>query len=649
MKKKKGKEVKIALWDGSVKSFPEGTTVGDIIKSLNPEQSSQVIAALVNDKLVDLSHKIEDNASLNLVMKDSPEGLEIYRHSASHILAAAVMQLFPDSKTGIGPSITDGFYYDFLRPTPFTLEDIEHIEKRMKEIIEADLPFIRKELTKEEAIKLFSDRGQDLKVELIKEKGGELVSCYQLGDFIDFCLGPHISSSGLIKAFKLLKISGAYWRDDERNPMLQRIYGTAFFTKKDLQDYLQQLEEAKKRDHRKLGKQLELFIIPQESGPGLVHWLPKGALLCDIIETFWKREHQKRGYHLVKIPHIALGDLWHSSGHFEFYRDNMYTLKVEDQEYVLKPMNCPGHILIYKSKLRSYRELPIRYAELGTVYRYERSGTLHGTLRVRGFTQDDAHIFCTPEQLSDEVLGVLEMAGFILKTFGFEKYNIELSVRDPENKSKYAGNDAEWEQAEKALIGALEKKNFAYTRQEGEAVFYGPKIDIKLIDSLGRGWQASTIQFDFNIPRRMGVTYIGPDSKEHTALMVHRTIFGSLERFVGTLIEHYNGAFPIWLAPVQIMVIPISSRHQDYSQKVFSILQDNQLRVEKDLRNEKVNLKIREAQLQKIPYMIILGDKEENKQIIAVRNRFLGDMGENKIEKFINMINQLIETKALHP
>jgi threonyl-tRNA synthetase len=649
MSDRKKDKIEIKLWDGSIGSFAKGTTVSEIIKSVDKQKHSEAIAARLNDLLVDLSHKVESDAALVLISKDSSEGLEICRHSASHILAAAVTQLFPQCKTGIGPAIEDGFYYDFLKSVPFTPEDLERIEERMNKIIKDDIPFIRKEVTRDEAIKLFSSKGQDLKVELIKEKGGNRVSYYQLGDFIDFCRGPHVPSSGVIKAFKLLKISGAYWKDDEHNPMLQRIYGTAFFSRKDLQDYLDKLEEAKKRDHRKLGPQLELFIIPQEAGPGLVYWMPKGAIIYDIIESFWKREHQKRGYQLVKIPHIALSNLWETSGHFQYYRENMYTLQVEDQEYVLKPMNCPGHILIYKSKLRSYRELPIRYAELGTVYRYERSGTLHGTLRVRGFTQDDAHIFCTPEQLPDEIVGVLDLVDYILKTFCFEKYNIELSVRDPNQKSKYAGNDEEWEQAEKALINALKRKNLPYKRMEGEAVFYGPKIDVKLIDSLGRGWQASTIQFDFNIPRRMHITYIGSDSKEHTVLMVHRTIFGSLERFIGNLIEHLNGAFPIWLSPIQAIILPITDRQADYTKEIAHKLEENQIRAEIDTRNEKINLKIREAQLQKIPYMIIVGDKEEKNKTIAVRNRILGDMGEQHLEKFIEQIKQLIEKKACQP
>ncbi len=649
MVNKKKNEIEIKLWDGSTRHFVKGITISEIIKSIDEKKHLEAVAAKLNGIAADLNLKVESDAALDIISPNSDEGLEICRHSASHIMAAAVTQLFPECKTGVGPAIEDGFYYDFLKPVPFTPEDLERIEERMNEIIKDDIPFIRKELTKDEAIELFSSKGQDLKVELIKEKGNDIVSYYQLGDFIDFCRGPHVPSSGMIKAFKLLKISGAYWRDDENNPMLQRIYGTAFFSKEDLQDYLDKLEEAKKRDHRKIGPQLDLFIIPQEAGPGLVYWLPNGAIIYDIIESFWKQEHQKRGYQLVKIPHIALGDLWEKSGHFQYYRENMYTLQVEEQEYVLKPMNCPGHILIYKSKLRSYRELPIRYAELGTVYRYERSGTLHGTLRVRGFTQDDAHIFCTPQQLPDEIIGVLDLVDYILKTFCFEKYNIELSVRDPNQKSKYAGNDEEWEQAEKALINALEKKNLPYKRMEGEAVFYGPKIDVKLIDSLGRGWQASTIQFDFNIPRRMGVTYIGSDSKEHTVLMVHRTIFGSLERFIGTLIEHLNAAFPIWLSPIQVIILPITDRHIDYAKEIACKLQENQLRTEIDMRNEKINLKIREAQLQKIPYMIIVGDKEVKNNTVAIRNRLLGDMGEQQLGKFINQIKQQIETKACQP
>jgi len=431
--------------------------------------------------------------------------------------------------------------------------------------------------------------------------------------------------------------------------MLQRIYGTAFFSEEELEEYLNKVEEAKKRDHRLLGKELELFSIPEEGGPGLVYWHPRGAMIYQIIEDFWKKEHLARGYKLVKTPHIARADLWKASGHYEFYREFMYTLSIEDEEYVLKPMNCPLHILIYKSKRRSYRELPIRFAEMGTVYRYERSGVLHGTLRVRGFTQDDAHIFCTPEQLPEEILGVLDLANHILSTFGFDRFDVELSVRDPAKKEKYAGSDDEWLQAENALEQALKKRGISYRRMEGEAVFYGPKIDIKLIDSLGRGWQATTIQFDFNLPRRLGVYYIGSDSKEHPVFMVHRAILGSLERFIGTLIEHYKGAFPVWLSPVQIIVIPIADRHHPYARKVAEVLKKEGLRVEIDDRSEKVGYKIREAQLAKIPFMLILGDKEEAEGNVAVRNRLKGDIGRFSLEVFISEIKDLIDKKALTP
>jgi len=640
-------EIKIELSEGKEITVSKGTTLKEVASLVGIVDA--IAAKSGEGRLIDLSSSLTTSARVEFITPSSPEAVEILRHSAAHVLAQAVCELFPGVKVGIGPAIEDGFYYDFLKDTPFTQEDLKRIEKRMREIISADIPIRRKELTKEEAIKLFSDMGQDLKVELIEERGGEVVSVYEQGGFIDFCRGPHLPSTGFIKAVKVLKSSGAYWKGDERNPMLQRIYGTAFFSEEELEEYLNKVEEAKKRDHRLLGKELELFSIPEEGGPGLVYWHPRGAMIYQIIEDFWKKEHLARGYKLVKTPHIARADLWKASGHYEFYREFMYTLSIEDEEYVLKPMNCPLHILIYKSKRRSYRELPIRFAEMGTVYRYERSGVLHGTLRVRGFTQDDAHIFCTPEQLPEEILGVLDLANHILSTFGFDRFDVELSVRDPAKKEKYAGSDDEWLQAENALEQALKKRGISYRRMEGEAVFYGPKIDIKLIDSLGRGWQATTIQFDFNLPRRLGVYYIGSDSKEHPVFMVHRAILGSLERFIGTLIEHYKGAFPVWLSPVQIIVIPIADRHHPYARKVAEVLKKEGLRVEIDDRSEKVGYKIREAQLAKIPFMLILGDKEEAEGNVAVRNRLKGDIGRFSLEVFISEIKDLIDKKALTP
>jgi len=544
------------------------------------------------------------------------EKLEIVRHSAAHVMAEAVQSIFPDAKFGIGPAIENGFYYDFDLPRSLTPEDLSLIEAKMSEIIASDAPFVKQEMTRQEAGELFA--AQPYKLELIDEIPDEKVSVYRQGSFVDLCRGPHVGSVGEIKAFKLASIAGAYWRGDERQPMLQRIYGVAFATKEALDEYLEKLEEAARRDHRKLGAALDLFSIHEEAGPGLVHWHPKGAVIRRIIEDFWKDEHIKRGYDIIYTPHIAKLDLWKTSGHWEFYRDNMYSsMEIEGQEYVLKPMNCLGHILIYKTKLRSYRDLPLRYAELGTVYRYERSGVLLGLSRVRGFTQDDAHIFCRFDQLEEEVVGVLELARFMIDTFGFTNYRVMLSTR-PE---KYAGELEVWEKATDTLKRALEQLKIAYKIDPGEGVFYGPKIDIKFEDVLGRGWQGPTIQVDFNLPQRFDVTYIGEDGREHSAVMVHRTVLGSMERFLASLIEHYGGAFPVWLAPVQVMVIPVADRHLGYAHKLETELKIEGMRAKVDARSERVNLKIRQAQLDKVPYMLVVGDKEVADSTVSVRLR----------------------------
>jgi len=538
------------------------------------------------------------------------------RHSAAHIMAEAVQSIFPDTKFGIGPAIENGFYYDFDLPRPLTPDDLPLIEAKMNEIIASNALFVRQEATKQKARGLFAD--QPYKLELIDEIPDEKVSLYRQGSFLDLCRGPHVSSSGEIKAFKLINIAGAYWRGDEHQPMLQRIYGVAFATKGALDEHLKKLEEAIKRDHRKLGIELDLFSIHEEAGSGLVHWHPKGAVIRRVIEDFWKDEHIKHGYDIVYTPHIAKLDLWKTSGHWEFYRDSMYSpMEVEEQEYVIKPMNCLGHILIYKTRLRSYRELPLRYAELGTVYRYERSGVLLGLSRVRGFTQDDAHIFCRFDQLEDEVVGVLDLARFMIDTFGFINYKVLLSTR-PE---KYAGTIEAWEQATDTLSQALTRLKIAHDIDRGEGVFYGPKIDIKFEDALGRGWQGPTIQVDFNLPQRFNVAYIGEDGKEHLVAMVHRTVLGSMERFLASLIEHYGGAFPVWLAPFQVMIIPVADRHLDYAHKLEAGLRDEEIRTEVDDRSERVNLKIRQAQLDKIPYMLIIGDKEVAASTVSVRLR----------------------------
>lgn len=563
--------------------------------------------------------------------------IETMRHSTAHIMAEAVLSIFPDAKFGIGPSIANGFYYDFELSRHLAPEDLSIISEKMEAIIAQNLPFARKEITKEEARCLFAS--QPYKLELINEIEDEKVSIYIQGNFTDLCRGPHVSTTGNIKAFKLVNIAGAYWRGNEKNAMLQRIYGIAFSSKNELEEYLIKLEEAAKRDHRKLGKELDLFSIHDESGPGLVCWHPKGAMIRRIIEDFWKEEHINRGYDILYTPHIAKVDLWVTSGHWEFYRENMYSpMVIDEEEYVIKPMNCLYHILIYKTKLRSYRELPLRWAELGTVYRYERSGVLHGLSRVRGFTQDDAHIFCRFDQLEDEVVDVLDLAFFMIDSFGFTNYKIILSTR-PE---KYAGTLDMWDEATSTLVKALERRRVEYKVDSGEGAFYGPKIDIKFQDAVGRDWQGPTIQVDFNNPKRFDVNYIGEDGKEHMIAMVHRTVLGSMERFMACLIEHYGGAFPVWLAPVQVALLPIADRHQDYAKKLEIELKSNKIRVEVDYQQGTINNKIRQAQNQKIPYMIIIGDKEVENGTVSVRYR----SGEQKNGLLFNDFIKIV-TKAI--
>jgi len=571
---------------------------------------------------------------------DKEKKLEVMRHSAAHVMAGAVQSIFPDAKFGIGPAIENGFYYDFDLPRSLTPDDLPLIEAKMGEIIASNSAFIREEVTKKEARWLFA--AQPYKLELIDELPDEKVSVYRQGSFVDLCRGPHVSSTGEIKAFKLVSIAGAYWRGDEHRPMLQRIYGVAFETRKALAEHLEKLEEAARRDHRKLGMELDLFSIHEEAGPGLVHWHPKGAVIRRVIEDFWKDEHVKRGYDIVYTPHIAKVGLWQTSGHWEFYRENMYSpMDIEGQEYVLKPMNCLGHILIYKTRLRSYRELPLRYAELGTVYRYERSGVLHGLSRVRGFTQDDAHIFCRFDQLEDEVVGVLDLALFMAHTFGFTNYQVLLSTR-PE---KYAGSSELWKEATETLSQALARLEIDYKIDPGEGVFYGPKIDIKVEDALGRAWQGPTIQVDFNLPQRFDVTYIGEDSREHPVAMVHRTVLGSMERFLGSLIEHYGGAFPVWLAPVQVMIIPVADRHLDYARKLEAELRNEGVRVKVDARSERMNLKIRQAQLDKVPCMLVVGDKEVAASTVSVRLRSGEQLSSQSFDNFKKTIRRAIANK----
>jgi threonyl-tRNA synthetase len=564
------------------------------------------------------------------------------RHSAAHVLAEAVLSIFPDARFGIGPATQDGFYYDFELPRSLTTDDLPVIEAKMKEIVAANLPFTRQEVPKDEARKLFS--AQPYKLELIEEIPEEKVGLYRQGNFLDLCRGPHVIATGQIKAFKLVSIAGAYWRGDERNPMLQRVYGVAFDNQAAIDEYLKKLDEAAKRDHRKLGRELDLFSIHEEAGPGLVHWHPKGSVVRRVIEDFWKDEHIKRGYEIIYTPHIAKRDLWQTSGHWDFYRDYMYSpMDVEGQEYVIKPMNCLGHILIYKTSQRSYRELPLRYAELGTVYRYERSGVLHGLSRVRGFTQDDAHIFCRFDQLEEEVVSVLELTRFMMDTFGFTNHKVLLSTR-PE---KYAGALDVWEEATEILRKALESSGIAYEVDPGEGVFYGPKIDTKIEDALGRDWQGPTVQVDFNLPQRFDVNYIGEDGKEHMVAMVHRTVLGSMERFLASLVEHYGGAFPVWLAPVQAMIIPVADRHLEYADKLAAELKAEWIRAEVDARSERVNLKIRQAQLNKIPYMLVVGDKEVAESTVSVRLRTGEQLAAQSLKSFKQSVKEAVANRTL--
>ena len=634
-------EINVQVIEGEQKKFDGDATVADAIAGLlSNKQRKQIVAAGVGDSLVDLSVRLDslglETVELRPIVISSDEGLDILRHSTAHLMAKAVMDIYgPDLKVAIGPSIEDGFYYDFDRDKPFTPEDFEAIEAKMLETARSGLQFERKMVSKSEAIELFEGKGEKYKVELIKEVEDDTVSLYVLDNFVDLCRGPHVPNSSMLQVHKLIKVAGAYWRGDERNAMLQRLYGTAFADKKKLKKYLNDLEEAKKRDHRKLGKELGLFTINDQVGPGLILWQPKGALLRKLIEDYWKDEHYRHDYELLYTPHIAKLDLWKTSGHLDFYSENMYSsMAIDEVQYQLKPMNCPFHIGIYKSQMRSYREFPLRWCELGTVYRYERTGVLHGLLRVRGFTQDDAHIFCRTDQLEEEIFNILDLNLNILETFGFDQYDIYLSTR-PE---KYVGSEEHWQKSTDALKQALEKRGLEYHLDPGEGVFYGPKIDIKIKDVLGRSWQCSTIQVDFNLPERFEVSYIGEDGKEHQPIMIHRALMGSLERFIGVLIENYAGAFPIWLAPVQARIMNITDAQNEYCEKVYLELRKSGIRIEKDLRNEKLNYKIREAQLAKIAYMLVIGDREAESNTVTVRERSGKNLPPMAVEEFVAKI-----------
>src|SRR5690242_10376485 len=641
--------IQVTLPDGSQQEVPRGTTPADIARKISQGLAREALVARVDGELIDLSRPLEENASLKILTAKDPEALQVFRHSAAHLLAAAVLELFPDVKLGIGPPIDYGFFYEFLREQPFTPGDLERIEKKMHELAMRDLPNERKMLPKAEAIELYKNWDQGFKCELVEEKAVEpMVSFYTTGKFIDFCRGPHIPSTRRIQAFKLMNVAGAYWKGQEGNAQLQRIYAAAFFTQKELDEYLHRLEEAKRRDHRKLGPELDLFSIQEEAGPGLIFWHPKGGLVRNTIETWLRDELLKRGYDLVYTPHIMRRDLWNTSGHTGFYKDNMFgAVEVEKTDYQLKPMNCPGHILIYKSKLRSYRDLPVRLAELGTVYRYERSGVLHGLLRVRGFTQDDAHIFCMPSQIESEVEACIDFAFAVMKNFGFDKFEVELSDWDPAHPENYAGKPEDWHRASAALANTMQKMNIPFKKIQGEAAFYGPKIDVKLIDAIGRPWQLTTVQFDFNLPARFGLEYVAEDGAKHQPLMVHRALLGSVERFFGILIEHYAGAFPLWLAPVQVQICPVSEKVADYARHVAETLSRHNLRVHNDDRNEKLPAKIRDAQLQKIPYMLVVGAKEAEAGTVSVRHRTRGDLGPKPLGEVIDSLQKEVESRAL--
>ncbi|WP_024327918.1 threonine--tRNA ligase [Thioalkalivibrio sp. AKL19] len=622
----------VTLPDGSRREFDHPVTVLDVAKDIGPGLAKATLAGKVNGQLVDARHEIDDDAELAIVTDRDPEGVEIIRHSTAHLMAQAVKQLFPEAQVTIGPTIENGFYYDFAYDRGFTPEDLEKIEKRMKELAKQDLPVERSLMDRDEAVKYFRDMGEEYKAEIIASiPQGENISLYKQGDFVDLCRGPHIPSTGKLKAFKLTKVAGAYWRGDSNNEMLTRIYGTAWPNKDQLKEHLERLKEAERRDHRKIGQELDLFSIQDEAGGGLVFWHPKGARIRREIEKYWYDMHEKAGYDFVVSPHIANLELWKTSGHADFYSESMYEpMEDEHQSFQLKPMNCPFHVLMYKDRLHSYRDLPLRWAEMGTVYRREMSGALHGLMRVRGFTQDDAHIFCREDQIEAEVMGVIDLTLEVLQTFGFEKFDVNLSTK-PEDA---VGSDEIWEHATASLRSAIEKKGLEYSVDEGGGAFYGPKIDIKIHDAIGREWQCSTVQLDFNLPERFDMEYVAEDNERRRPIMIHRALLGSVERFFGVLIEHYAGHFPTWLAPVQAEVLTITERQDDYAREVTKTLRGKGFRVESDLRNEKIGFKIREHTLKRVPYLLVLGDKEMENGQVAVRTRSGEDLGVMSLEAF---------------
>jgi threonyl-tRNA synthetase len=641
--------IHVKLPDGSVKEVPKGTTPLQIAKDISPRLADAALAAKTNGDLIDLTRPLEKDTDLTLLTEKNPEALEVFRHSSAHLLAAAVLELFPETKLGHGPATESGFFYDFYRQTPFTPEDLEKIEKKMQELVQQNIPYAREFLPRDQGLAEFKKEGDFMKCHFIEQftKPDEKISLYRTGKFTDFCRGPHIPSTGKIKAFKLLNIAGAYWLGDEKNPQLQRIYGTSFYAKKDLDAYLNQVEEAKKRDHRVLGKQLDLFSIQELAGPGLIFWHPKGGIIRKEMEDWMRDQYVRRGYSLVYTPHVMRRQLFFTSGHEGYYAQNFFDfMELDDAEYRVKPMNCPGHILIYKDSLRSYRDLPVRLGELGTVYRYERSGVMHGLLRVRGFTQDDAHIFCTPDQIEKEIADCVEFARDVLRDFGFDKFQTELSTWDPNDRKSFVGSEEQWNHATQSLEKVLKELNIEYKTIPGEAAFYGPKIDIKLVDAIGRLWQLSTVQFDFNLPQRFGLEYVAEDGSRKQPVMVHRALYGSVERFFGVLIEHYAGAFPVWLSPVQVAMIPISERHAEYANKVADQLKAIGVRVEVDARNEKMNAKIREHAMQKVPFLLVVGDKEAEVGKVNVRTRGKEKTEDMLATEFVEKIRKLIAEKS---
>lgn len=634
--------IKITLPDGSVRECEKGTKIYDIASGISEGLARNALCAGLNGKLTGLDTPVEEDAELRIYTFKDEEGREVYRHTTSHILAQAVKNIYPTVKLAIGPAIKDGFYYDFEFKTPITQEDFPKIEAEMQRIIKANLPLVRKELSRQEAEALFRKFAEDYKIELLSAiPEGETVSTYTQGEFTDLCRGPHLSSTGKVKAFKLTSVAGAYWRGDSKNKMLTRIYGTCFDKKADLEAYITRMEEAKKRDHRKLGKELDLYDILPE-GPGFPFFYPKGMVLRNILENFWREEHIKAGYVEIKTPMILNRDLWYRSGHWDHYKDNMYGVKIDDEDYAIKPMNCPGGMLVYKRSLHSYRDLPIRMGELGLVHRHELSGALHGLMRVRCFTQDDAHIFMTPEQIESEIIGVVKLIDRFYKVFGF-KYSVELSTRPQD----FMGSIEQWDKATEALKSALNKLKQPFTVNEGDGAFYGPKIDFHLEDCIGRTWQCGTIQLDFQMPERFDLTYTGSDGEKHRPVMIHRVVFGSIERFMGILTEQYAGAFPMWLSPVQVKVLSLTERTADKCLEIAKQLKEKGFRVETDNRNEKIGMKIREAQLEKVPYMLVIGDRDVEQEVVSVRDRKQGDLGAMKLEAFMEKIKKQVEEKSL--